>query len=218
MRDTRKDKKYFEEYIDYQYSRIEGKIAKLEEADEEKKQRILVSLTGFELDLLKAEFSMGAAKEKIRAILNRTAKIVSEYKNIVYEDLLNVLSLAVIVNEKSEAVKLIKNNKDRIENDRLLNFLSMHIQGKKVKWNKKLQIPDEYSGLNKVFEAEDKEAGLLQYLNEWYENHSEYGWYNSHLGGSDTYCGYWSFESAAIAVIMGLDESRLKDSVYYPCF
>ena len=38
MRDTRKDSVYFEKYLDYQYSRIEKKTAKLKDSDDEKKQ------------------------------------------------------------------------------------------------------------------------------------------------------------------------------------
>lgn len=217
MRDTRKDKVYFEKYLDYQYSRIEKKTAKLREADEDKKQRILVSLTGFELELLKAEFSTGASKENLKTLLNRAIRIASEYNNITYEDLLNLLSLAVIVNDKSEACKLIKNNMDKIEKDRLLKYISLYIQGQEGVWDSNLKLKEEFSDLDKLFETKDnKEGMLLGYLSSWYDKHSDYGWYNSHLSNSDTYCGYWSFESAAIAIIVGIDENKLQDSIYYP--
>ena len=65
MRDTRKSFDYFKDYLDYQYLRIDKKTAKLKDSDEEKRQRILVSLTGYEVDLLKAEFSIGASKDNI---------------------------------------------------------------------------------------------------------------------------------------------------------
>jgi hypothetical protein len=32
----------------------------------------------------------------------------------------------------------------------------------------------------------------------------------------DTYVGYWSFESAALAKVMGIDENKLKGNEYYP--
>lgn len=218
MRDMRKDKEYFEKYLEYQYSRIEKKMAKLKDADEEKKQRILVSLVGYELDLLKAEFSVGTTKDNIKTLLNRAIKIAGEYKNITYEDLLNLLSLAVLVNDKSEAGKLVKLHYDKIEKDRLLKFLALYINGEKPVWNEDIPLAGEFIKLNKVFTEKSKEAGMRDYLNEWYENHSGYGWYNSHLGTSDTYCGYWSFESAAVAIILGLDENELKQSEYYPYF
>lgn len=218
MRDTRKDSVYFDKYLDYQYSRIEKKTAKLKESDEEKKQRILVSLTGYEIDLLKAEFSAGASKNDIKVLLNRAIKIASEYKNITHDDLLTLLSLAVMVNDKSEAIKLVKNNIDLIEKDRLLKYIANNIQGKKALWDNKAQLGREFSTLDDVFEASDKEAALLKYLDSWYKNHSEYAWYDSHKGSLDTYCGYWSFEAAAIATVLKLKESKLKESIYYPSF
>lgn len=218
MRDIRKDKEYFDKYLDYQYSRIEKKTAKLEEADEDKKQRVLVSLTSYEIDLLKAEFSVGATKDNIKTLLNRAVKVACEYENITYEDLLNLLSLSIMVNNKSEAIKLIKMHNEKIRNDRLLRYLSMYINDTKPVWNECIPLKKEFILLDEVINAESKEDKLCDYLNSWYKNHYGYSWYNSHLGNEDTYCGYWSFESAAIAVILKLDENKLKDSEYYPYF
>lgn len=218
MRDTRKDSAYFEKYLDYQYSRIEKKTAKLKESDDEKKQRILVSLTGYEIDLLKAEFSAGASKDNIKVLLNRAIKIASDYKNITHDDLLTLLSLAVMVDDKSEAVKLVKNNANIIEKDRLLKYIANYVQGKKTDWDNKTQLGSEFSMLNDAFEASDKESALLEYLECWYKNHSGYAWYDSHKSSSDTYCGYWSFESAAISIILGINDTKLRNSEYYPSF
>ncbi|MEH7450841.1 PoNe immunity protein domain-containing protein, partial [Bacillus toyonensis] len=41
-------------------------------------------------------------------------------------------------------------------------------------------------------------------------------WYDAHENKHDIYSGYWSFESGAIAKILKLDDSTLKDSSYYP--
>ena len=218
MRDIRKDKEYFDKYLDYQYSRIEKKTAKLEEADEDKKQRVLVSLTSYEIDLLKAEFSVGATKDNLKTLLNRAVKVACEYENITYEDLLNLLSLSIMVNNKSEAIKLIKMHNEKIRNDRLLRYLSMYINDTKPVWNESIPLKKEFILLDEVINSESKEDKLCDYLNSWYKNHYGYSWYNSHLGNEDTYCGYWSFESAAIAVILKLDENKLKDSEYYPYF
>ena len=70
--------------------------------------------------------------------------------------------------------------------------------------------------MNQVFNAVDKEEALRNYLTGWYEAHSEYAWYDAHLKDTDTYCGYWSFESAAVVKILGLREERVKNIEYYP--
>ena len=216
MRDTRKNEEYFEKYLEFQYSRIEKKYAKLAEADDIKKQRVLMSLTGYEIDLLKAEFSFGATKEKMKSLLSKAVSIVTEYRNITYEDLLNLLSMSIMLNEINESLELIRANKDKVFNDRLLNALALFIQGKEPVWNDSLALPKDFAELDKVFKSPAKDSELLAYLNSWYDNHSGYSWYNSHLSTNDTYCGYWSFESAAIAIILGISDSKLKDSKYYP--
>ncbi|MBK8927229.1 MAG: DUF1911 domain-containing protein [Crocinitomicaceae bacterium] len=51
---------------------------------------------------------------------------------------------------------------------------------------------------------------------DWYKNHKDAGWYDSHKSKHNTYFGYWSFETAAIVVIKGLDDSSFRDCQYYP--
>lgn len=215
MRDKRKDIEYYRAYLDYQYSRIEKKFAKLAEAEGEKRQRVLVSLTGYEIDLLKAEFSYGASKENLKTLLIRAMSIVSENANVTFDDLLTLLSLAVMLEAGSDAKKLIDSKASSISDDRLLNFLSTYIKIGKGDWDQSISLRTEYKLLNDVFTSDDKEASLNEYLEKWYEAHSGYAWYNSHLRDTDTYCGYWSFESAALAMIMDLDSTKV-DSEYYP--
>lgn len=218
MRDNRKNREYYIKYLDYQYSRIENKVKKLNDSDEEKKQRILVSLTNFEIDLLKAEFSFGATKEKMRLLLIEAINRVTDYKKITYEDLLTLLSMSIFVDANNEAKKIINSNRQLINSDRLLTYLSTYIETNRLKWDDKLNLQKDYKGLNVVFENDKKDDALLSYLSSWYENHSEYSWYDSHKKSEDTYCGYWSFESAAIVITLGIDDSKIKKSEFYPSF
>ena len=218
MRDNRKNREYFISYLDYQYSRIENKVKKLNDCDEEKKQRILVSLTNYEIDLLKAEFSFGATKEKMRPLLIDAINRLADYKKMTYEDLLNLLSISILVDAKKESLKIINSNRQMIRSDRLLTYLSTYIEKGTGVWDIKLSLQNDYNGLNLVFEKDNKEDAVLSYLSNWYSNHSEYSWFDSHKKSEDTYCGYWSFESAAIAITLGLDETKLQNSDFYPMF
>ena len=216
MRDTRKDKEYYKAYLDYQNQRIEKKSAKLAETQGDKKQRVLVSLTSYEIDLLKAEFSYGASKENLKTLLIHAMDIISENVNVTFDDLLTLLSLAVILDAGSGAKKLIESKEDFISEDRLLSFLSTYIMSGKDDWNQDVLLRKEYDALNSVFTSDDKETALNRYLEKWYGAHSDYAWYNSHLRDTDTYCGYWSFESAAISKILNLDNDKLNGLEYYP--
>ena len=216
MRDIRKNKDYFDKFLDYQYTRIKKKTAKLLDCDSEKKQRILMSLTGYEVDLLKAEFSAGASVTRLKELLNDALSVISEYKKMTYEDLLVFLSLSVILNRKKEAVVLLGEHKTAIESDRLLSYIATYIETGKGIWDKTIPLMKDYLLLEDVFVDEDKETAMLSYLNKWYSNHKGYSWYDAHLGDSDTYCGYWSFEASALAKALKLKEGKLKTSEYYP--
>src|SRR5699024_7925914 len=49
---------------------------------------------------------------------------------------------------------------------------------------------------------------------EWFQGHYDYGWKNAHK--EPGYVGFWSFESAALAKILGLDDAGLQDNNHYP--
>jgi len=49
---------------------------------------------------------------------------------------------------------------------------------------------------------------------EWFKGHYDFGWRNAHK--EPGYYGFWSFDTAALAKILGLDDSALKDNNHYP--
>ena len=56
-----------------------------------------------------------------------------------------------------------------------------------------------------------------EYLEKyWYVGHKNMGWYDIHKAKEKLYYGYWSFEAGAIAKILNLDDSNLKNVPYYP--
>ena len=58
-------------------------------------------------------------------------------------------------------------------------------------------------------------AAELRYIGKWYNLNKNAPWYNSHLK-KNCYRGYWAWEVAAVAKIMHIDDSGLKDNSYYP--
>jgi hypothetical protein len=218
MRDKRKNTEYFNAYLEEQHLRTKEKETKLRESkgDKEKQQRILVSLTNYEIDILKAEFSNGASAEQIKKLLKTIMDIVKDYKKITHEDIVILLSLAILLDMGKETKKFTEVNKNKITEDRLLNCLFSYIEKGEPDWDESISIRKEYSELDKVFKSNEKENALLHYLEDWYETRKEYAWYDSHLRDSDTYCGYWSFESAAIAKILNVDDKKLKKNEFYP--
>jgi len=61
---------------------------------------------------------------------------------------------------------------------------------------------------------------LKKYLKVWYTSFSVAPWYDSHLDISNDFCGgyfgYWSIEAAAIAYLLDVDDSSLRECMVYP--
>ncbi|WP_405124647.1 PoNe immunity protein domain-containing protein [Ralstonia pseudosolanacearum] len=71
----------------------------------------------------------------------------------------------------------------------------------------------------KIFEAdpEQRPALMTKYLDEWYKASRREPYYDSHTKGRlHNYLGYWSFEAAAIAVELDIDDSSFRDKPFYP--
>ena len=86
-------------------------------------------------------------------------------------------------------------------------------------------LPDEctrhlpYFKTLKIFDAEPEQrpALMAKYLDEWYKASRREPYYDSHTKGRlHSYLGYWSFEAAAIAVELDIDDSSFRDKQFYP--
>ena len=75
--------------------------------------------------------------------------------------------------------------------------------------------PDIFQIMKELVKERDKSDLLEKYLKEdWYNK--EYECYEAHKSSQNIYYGYWSFEAGAIAKILNLDDSNLKNMPYYP--
>ncbi len=66
-------------------------------------------------------------------------------------------------------------------------------------------------------QTDKKEASkrLQKYMEkEWFKGHYDYEWKNAHK--EPDYVGFWSFETAALAKILELDDSSLINNNHYP--
>ncbi|MGV6860473.1 MAG: PoNe immunity protein domain-containing protein [Putridiphycobacter sp.] len=151
---------------------------------------------------------------------------LNQYILSAYDEMIWMLSLSYLLNIPDiEFHKLV----DVIDSDNVKDFLFEFIITTKLQNRKPIEKESyqEYFGVPKVFEKlrlaikeNDKhKAEMLveDFLNkDWYRNHKEVGWYNSHKSKYNTYFGYWSFESAVVVVILDLDDSKFRNNEYYP--
>ena len=108
-------------------------------------------------------------------------------------------------------------NKKKFD-DYLVNFLIKEIDSTWEREGVEFEFK-VYECLKQILDNDEIIAceALKEYLQEkWYEIHRECAWYDSHKSSKNDYYGYWSFEAGAIAKILNLDDSSLKDVAYYP--
>ena len=217
MRDKRKEKEYFERFLDYQSERIDKKKKKLDTCDGEIAERVRKSLLKYQMDLIKASFSNGESKKGMQIILDDIKTTICETKSVSYGVLLDFLSLSLMFGMDELVGCVYSAHKDQIDGDKLLACFVECANPGNIKWEGEFIIEGLFDELNNLFINDgDKESFLIKYLNGWYDNRKDEWWYDSENSDNDTYCGYWSFESGALAKMLGLNEDILKENEYYP--
>jgi len=227
LRDKIKNKKYFEEYVDFEQIRLEKRKKLITQVIENRGvddavRKALLSILNYRINLVNSEYSLGV--KNIDSI--KMAEILADIKNVSFEhryiELLWLLSIGIMLeiedNDFNQFVELIKKYNPE---DYLIDF----ILNSRVDWNQKsskFKFDNPYKNLEEVImlAEDDKQKAverLKQYLDkEWYKGHSDSGWYEGHKSEHNTYSGYWCWESGALVKILGLDDTILKGQQYYP--
>lgn len=63
--------------------------------------------------------------------------------------------------------------------------------------------------------AADRPQLMARYLAEWYQSSRREDYFNRHEAGYD-FVGYWSWEAAAITLVLGIDDTGYRDMPYFP--
>lgn len=74
-----------------------------------------------------------------------------------------------------------------------------------------------YSNSLQVFDAQpsDRPTLMASYLAHWYQSSRREGYYDRHKSGYQ-FVGYWSWEAAAITLVLDIDDSSYRHLPYYP--
>ena len=153
-------------------------------------------------------------------------KKLNQYGLDAYDQMLWMLSIGYLLNiEETNFKKLV----EVIDGDGVRDFLFEFIIRAKLKdrqpiteesYQEFFGVPQTFEKLRQVINETNKskaEKLVKEFITkDWYKNHKDAGWYNSHKSKHNTYFGYWSFETAAVVKIMGLDENSFIDCQYYP--
>ena len=220
MRDTRKPESYFTAYIAYEQSCVQKRNEKLLQCnDPAKEQRICENLFYNQMNLLVASFSKGAEKAELTALFESCCLTAQKISALTYENALRLVSFAIMLGCTDKFCAVAERFSEIFGQDRLLKgFCSFAVSGKAM-WSGEYCFPEIYGSMEDVLQAKEKtekEKAVQNYLNGWYERNKESAWYETLNSANDVYYGYWSFESAAMAVIYELDQEILARNVYFP--
>lgn len=219
MRDSLKNVEYFDQFIHEDLERVKKFSAKLENG-EVKEERILPvksKVHDLKLGIIIAKYSKG---DKLTELEKEYFELVSEWEEVwepeYYNKNLKMISLGVLFGADTGFAKKVKMMLEKSEiNDWLLCYLLDSLDDEQKERGKELLFPKSFSNLQSVVFKEGKIQILKEYLsNDWYNE--DCGCYEAHKSKQNIYYGYWSFEAGAVAKILNIDDSSLKDVPYYP--
>ena len=179
----------------------------------------------YNTEILIAKYSLGShPDEMIEDYLNGIEYLenVGEEK-VWYIDLLWMLSLGILLEvDKQDLKRLACVIEKQKKEDALMDFL---LKACDIGWNhntSEYERKNPYAKTAEIIQMalhdKDREKAskrLQQYIEkEWVKGHNDLDFKNAHK--EPGYVGLWSFEAAALAKILGLDDSALKDNNHYP--
>lgn len=138
-----------------------------------------------------------------------------------YIYMLWIISLGILLETDKKNIERLKKIVDKKNmNDAVIDFLLCASDIGYTNMTNRYYKENPYAKTKEIIElaqTDKKEASkrLQVYMEkEWFKGHYDYEWKNAHK--EPGYVGYWSFETAAIVKILGLDDTSLKDNNHYP--
>ena len=236
IRDKLKDKKYFEKMLSIKL----GEIADDEKYIQKEKKKNVGIVRPFlywcyAVDYIRAieiNYSMGEDIGQLRKLYTRSLDhyiLGANFRNPTYADDLDRISLGILLDIDNTAFNRLADYVMQMDGqaksvdwtpDQLLWFLLNARLGddKKQTYADKLAFPKLYKGLfklTKIIDTQEAKKALEDYIGKWYNLNKDAPWHDNHLM---KYCyrGYWAWEVAAVAKIMHIDDSDLRDNPFYP--
>ena len=233
IRDKIKNRKHFEKLLSEEKEVIKQRneiISKGNQNDTD--TYIYYAIANNYMNLLKIKYSLGVNIKDLQEtyIVSLQSFLLGfGSKEPMYFDILNRVALGYLLNIPKENFKQLVDYVQRMDEqakpadwtpDLLLWFMlnSRLKEDEKQTYADKLAFPKLYKGLfrlTQISDAQEAKKALEDYIEKWYNLNKDAPWYNNHLK-KNCYRGYWAWEVAAVAKIMHIDDSDLKDNPYYP--
>lgn len=188
---------------------------------------------GSSIDIMKESFNVALRSfknnegwiKKVTKVNVSEGIYIDQYMVEPYGKLLRMLSIGYLLNLPKDDFNILV---DQIDSDNISDNIYEFIIHAKID-NRKVEreenydeeksiILKSYKNIRDAISLKEKNTAenlIKDYLKKDF-NHKHSGFYNSHKSRANVYFGYWSFESAAIVIIMDLDDSSFRNNKYYP--
>ncbi|HLN94943.1 MAG TPA: PoNe immunity protein domain-containing protein [Flavobacterium sp.] len=195
--------------------------------NEQRKADLQLFLLSNLLEKTIAHYSAGHAKETVTESLLATISAFEdgfkwegfEHSYAMYDQMVWLLSLGIVCDISDRDFRRIVAviQRDGAADKLLALLVNYRVPGTISDYTKPYIQQEPYAAFDKVIE-EPSIANVKTYLDTfWYKGHRDAPWYDAHKNTKvNVYFGYWSWESAALAKIVGLSDDALRDQKYYP--
>jgi hypothetical protein len=223
MRDRRSSKLHFQE----RYTALLRGEAKRFEAlragnlSKDATLAFRIDLTKRFFEMLYCQYSMGSSVGEMQQTLERIVDyhargFLSLRRS--YEKSINIISMAYCIGMDGQMwAPFISEIAENGEFDRLMGNVAVGMGiDIEIPVSTKYDIP--YAQLVRAFDASPSQHVdiVKEYLTRhWYKGHYDSYWYGNHKD-KGLYFGYWSFESAAVVKILGLNPDDFNGVDYFP--
>ncbi|HBJ1646465.1 DUF1911 domain-containing protein [Clostridium botulinum] len=177
----------------------------------------------YEMEKILAMYSAGMPVEPLNKEFEYTIVCMENYgeHRIGYLYLLWMISLGILLETDKKNIERLSKlvEKENIK-DLVIDYL-LYVSD--IGWNKITSIyykENPYSKIREIIELAEKDKSeaskrMQKYMEkEWFKGHYDYEWKNAHK--EPGYVGFWSFETAALAKILELDDTELLENNHYP--
>ncbi len=239
LRDTLREKKYFDEGIAFDQGVIDKDLASLHELPKPagkagRTNRLIRQAT----QILIQRYGRGDALVDLRSSIEQILNLMEINQNLLasieldknVRDMYTNLDLGTLYNafvclacmkalrlpqhDIHEALNLIAHPGE----DALLDQIAVALgsEGRSIAADSK--YPKIYSSLLDIISADEaaRPALLKKYVTAWYKKMKPIYWYDAHNAAEGAYFGYWCFEAALVAMLWAIDDSQLQDHPNYP--
>lgn len=241
IRDKYRDKEHFINLVDSLTKSHDRRINKFKE-DQIKPERVIPVKQAMATNLIQrmvAMYSLGAQPVELlldfesilelieeswldgkRKLIGEKGKVLDQYVIDAHTQLLRIMSIAFLLNLEKSIFQSLANviKKDAVI-DLVFEFiLSSRLENWEIRQEDESYAFELYGNLKKAIsqnDNKDAEQFVKVFLGEdWLKEQKK-----SQMlidPKKESYYGRWSFESAAVVAIKGLDDSSFRDNEYYP--